>query len=137
MRLSVIEGRRYRLPTEAEWEYACRAGTRTPYNTGDFISTKQANYQYVFSITEREKGEFRKHTTKVGEFKPNAWGLHDMHGNVWEWCQDNYGKLRVLRGGSWDMDMFGCRSAIRNFSNENTRSFRYGFRIASCAKNQS
>ena len=108
----------YRLPTEAEWEYACRAGTTTPFYFGDTISTDQANYDGNHVYGNGKKGVYREKTTPVGSFPANAWGLHDMHGNVWQWCQDWYGdypqndvvdpqgpekgKLRVLRGGSWN-----------------------------------
>ena len=107
----------YRLPTEAEWEYACRAGTTTPFFCGATISTDQANYDGNYTYGTGEKGVYREKTTPVGSFPKNAWGLVDMHGNVWEWCQDwrcdytasavvdpqgpNAGQFRVLRGGSW------------------------------------
>ena len=81
----------YRLPTEAEWEYACRAGTTTPFHFGETISTDQANYNGNFTYGNGKKGVYRKKTTPVGSFPANAWGLHDMHGNVWQWCQDWYG----------------------------------------------
>ena len=106
--LTKQEGRPYRLPTEAEWEYACRAGTTSPFHTGDKLTEKQAN------ITEIE----RNRTQAVGGYEPNAWGLHDMHGNVEEWCSDWYGPyvaaaqpdpvgradgyVRVTRGGSYN-----------------------------------
>ena len=108
----------YRLPTEAEWEYCCRAGTKTPFHFGETISTGQANYDGNFIYGNGKKGLNRKKTMPVGSFPANAWGLHDMHGNLWEWCQDwygdypqndvvdpqgpNEGKARVLRGGSWN-----------------------------------
>ena len=81
----------YRLPTEAEWEYACRAGTTTPFHFGETISTDQANYNGNFTYGNGKKGVYREKTTPVGSFPANAWGLHDMHGNVWQWCQDWYG----------------------------------------------
>jgi len=88
-RLSAVTGRTYRLPTEAEWEYACRAGTTTPFHLGETITTHLANYDG--SVYQQEsKGQDRKQTTNVGSFPPNAFGLYDMHGNVWEWCLDHW-----------------------------------------------
>ena len=81
----------YRLPTEAEWEYSCRASTTTPFFFGETISTDQANYNGNFTYGNGKKGVYRKKTTPVGSFPANAWGLHDMHGNPWQWCQDRYG----------------------------------------------
>jgi formylglycine-generating enzyme required for sulfatase activity len=130
-KLSAKDGKTYRLPTEAEWEYACRAGTTTPFNTGETINTDQANYDGNHIYGSGEKGVYREKTTPVGTFKPNAWGLYDMHGNVWQWCEDWYdedyyknspvadpigpaqGANRVLRGGSWCGVPNYCRSAFR------------------------
>jgi formylglycine-generating enzyme required for sulfatase activity len=78
----------YRLPTEAEWEYACRAGTTTPFNTGDNITTDQANYEGNNPYNNNAKGVYRERPVNVGSFAANPWGLYDMHGNVWEWCWD-------------------------------------------------
>src|SRR5262249_49734952 len=78
----------YRLPSEGRWEYACRAGTKTPFHFGETISTEQANYYGEAVYGNGKKGIYRKKTTPVGSFPANAWGLHDMHGNVWQWCQD-------------------------------------------------
>src|SRR5262249_4711820 len=82
--------RRYRLPTEAEWEYACRAGTTTPFHFGDSLSAKQANFNGNFPYGDAGKGPYLRQTAKVGSYLPNAWGLYDMHGNVAEWCADWY-----------------------------------------------
>jgi formylglycine-generating enzyme required for sulfatase activity len=83
-------GRRYRLPAEAEWEYACRAGTTTPFHFGKSLSSEQANFNGNFPYGGAPKGEYLRKTAKVGSYKPNAWGLYDMHGNVAEWCSDWY-----------------------------------------------
>ncbi|WP_346341716.1 formylglycine-generating enzyme family protein [[Phormidium] sp. ETS-05] len=139
----------YRLPSEAEWEYACRAGTTTPFYFGDTITTDLANYDGNQTYGNGPKGEFRQKTTPVGSFPPNAWGLYDMYGNVWEWCQDvwhdNYNNaptdgsawetggnpnIRVLRGGSWNNDPRDCRSGQRNRYDWVSGSNDYGFRVA-------
>ena len=91
------ESHKYRLPTEAEWEYACRAGTTSPFYFGETISTEQANYDGNYVYGKGKKGIYRQKTTPVGSFPPNAWGLYDMHGNVYDWCQDWYGILRRQR----------------------------------------
>jgi formylglycine-generating enzyme required for sulfatase activity len=118
-----------RLPTEAEWEYACRAGTSTPFNTGDCLSTIQANYDGNYPYLNCIIGTWLKKTMPVGSYAPNAWGLYDMHGNVEEWCRDWYGdypsasqnnpagpasgSVRVTRGGTHIVSGHHCRSAIR------------------------
>jgi uncharacterized protein (TIGR02996 family) len=123
----------YRLPSEAEWEFACRAGTTTPFFFGETISTEQANY------------DTRQKTTPVGSFPANAWGLFDMHGNVWEWCQDwlgdyphnavvdpqgpDTGQYRVLRGGSQLNAAQECRSAFRSMNWPGSRSYNCGLRV--------
>ncbi len=146
-KLSEKEGRTYLLPTEAEWEYACRAGTTTPFYTGETISTSQANYNGNYVYGSGTKGIYRKTTIDVGSFPPNAFGLYDMHGNVYEWCQDwhgeNYyavsptsdpqgpssGKYRVTRGGSWLWDPGYSRSANRSGGTPSSRSSDVGFRV--------
>ena len=137
---------KYRLPTEAEWEYACRAGTTTPFFTGNCISTDQANYDGDHPMPGCSKGRYRKKTLNVASFSPNAWGLYDMHGNVWEWCQDWYekrypsgnitdtegpssGLARVLRGGSWSGGARVLRSADRLRNGPDFRYDHIGFRV--------
>jgi formylglycine-generating enzyme required for sulfatase activity len=144
-------GKKFRLPTEAEWEYACRAGTTTPFNTGENLTTDQANYDGNYPYNNNEKGEYSKNTVAVDSFAPNAWGLYNMHGNVYEWCGDRYGgnyyeecktkgtvenpvgpetgSDRVLRGGSWGGRAGGCRSAYRDGGTPGYRSNIAGFRL--------
>nr|MDJ0595885.1 SUMF1/EgtB/PvdO family nonheme iron enzyme [Pleurocapsa sp. MO_226.B13] len=131
-RLSKQTGKEYRLPTEAEWEYACRAGTTTPFHFGETITGELANYRATETYASEPKGEYREQTTPVGSFPPNAFGLYDMHGQVWEWCadpwHDNYNgapddgsawthggnnNRSPLRGGSWVNIPDYCRSAFR------------------------
>jgi len=135
----------YRLPTEAEWEYACRGGTTTPFNTGNNITTSQANYDGNYPYNNNAKGEYRKKTMPVGSFAPNGWGLYDMHGNVFEWCWDCYGayasgpqtdpvgassgSYRVFRGGSWADSAGALRSAYRVNYNPYARVSSIGFRL--------
>jgi formylglycine-generating enzyme required for sulfatase activity len=141
-------GRRFRLPTEAEWEYACRAGTTTPFHFGETISTDQANYDGNYTYGNGKKGVWRRATTPVGSFPANAWGLYDMHGNVWEWCLDwygpypqgvrkdpqsiNNGTARVRRGGSWYFGPRNCRSAFRGRCVAGGRNRDYGCRVLLC-----
>jgi formylglycine-generating enzyme required for sulfatase activity len=130
--LSKATGKNYRLLTETEWEYCCRAGTATAYSFGDTITKAQAQF------SEGEWGNAEK-TVEVGSFPANAFGLHDMHGNVWEWCQDEYfgryggisgGRTRVLRGGSWKNFPEDLRSAVRNWNHPGNSGNYIGFRLA-------
>ncbi|MFM6825450.1 MAG: formylglycine-generating enzyme family protein [Dolichospermum sp.] len=146
-RLSRMTNKTYRLPTEAQWEYACRAGTTTPFYCGKTISTKLANYDGNYTYGDGTKGVDCQQTINVGSFPPNAFGLYDMHGNVWEWCQDtwheNYinapedgsdwisqgNSKRVLRGGSWYNIPGNCRSASRNYNIAGFGNNGNGFRV--------
>ena len=147
--LSEQTGQHYRLPSEAEWEYACRAGTRTAFNVGDTITTEQANYDGLYVYNGGARGQYRGGTSPLGSFAPNAWGLSDMHGNVWEWVQDivhdNYDgapldgsawesdgdtSRRILRGGSWLYHPRYLRSAIRNGFSIVLSNDIVGFRVA-------
>jgi formylglycine-generating enzyme required for sulfatase activity len=136
----------YRLPTEAEWEYACRAGTATPFSTGNIITTEQANYDGSDPYNGNARGAYRERTTASGSFAANQWGLYDMHGNVWEWCWDWYGDYsgeaqnnptgavsganRVSRGGSWDFNARYLRSAYRDKVPSGVQNYSLGFRLA-------
>ena len=163
-RLAQHTNRPYRLPSEAEWEYACRAETTTPFYFGETITTDLANYRgedrtineklYSGSYGRGPKGSYREETTTVGEFPAHAWGLYDMHGNVWEWCLDHWhdsyegapddgsawidpesgaGEKRVLRGGSWDVYPRDCRSATRIYIGAGGRTNYFGFRVSCSA----
>jgi uncharacterized protein (TIGR02996 family) len=133
--LSQRTGNRYTVPTEAEWEYACRAGTTTPFHFGVLLNGTQANCRGDHPCGTEEKGPWLRRATAVGSYPPNAWGLHDMHGNVWEWCEDYWAPFirvqdpeeladpvnrrvgtqerRVQRGGSWLDSAWECRAAHR------------------------
>jgi formylglycine-generating enzyme required for sulfatase activity len=146
-KLSAKEGKTYRLPTEAEWEYACRAGTATPFWTGETITTAQANINGTEPYLSTDKpGTFRNKTTPVTQFAANPWGLHDMHGNLWQWCADwfgdydkgdttdphgaNDGVARVLRGGSWNSTAAKSRAAERNGGTQGNGAINFGCRVA-------
>ena len=137
----------YTLPSEAQWEYACRAGTTTPFAFGDSLMFDLANYDGNYTYGSGPKGQYRQQTTEVGTFAANAWGLQDMHGNVWEWCLDPWhdsyrgapadgsawtaggGTTRLLRGGSWGNFPRNCRSACRVNDRPDYRGFNFGFRV--------
>jgi uncharacterized protein (TIGR02996 family) len=146
-------GRMYRLPTEAEWEYACRAGTSTPFWFGNKATTEEVNFDgnYPFDgnspYGEAIPGKYLMCSSKVGSYAPNPWGLYDMHGNIEEWCADMYdehyyaraetidplnrkGSENVVRGGCWFSYGRHCRSANRNWFNSDGRNYYYGFRVA-------
>jgi len=148
-RLSNKTQRFYRLPSEAEWEYACRAGKATPFHFGETISTELANYDGTSSYGQGLKGKYRGQTIPVGYFKvANNFGLSDMHGNVWELCGDDWhnnyenapldGRVRILpssdmkvmRGGSWLGNPHDCRLAIRHDCDPHFRFYSIGFRVA-------
>ena len=138
-------GDKYRLPTEAEWEYAARAGTTTPFYTGNCLSTDQANYNGNYTLSGCPNGKYREKTVPVASFAANAWGLYDMHGNVFEWCQDWYGVYpsgqvtdpvgpsmgsgRVLRGCQYSCKASECRSAYRDAISHDSRQEIVGFRL--------
>ena len=154
-RLSQRTGRIYTLPSEAQWEYACRAGTITPFHFGDTISSELANYDGNYAYADGPKGIYRERTTPVGMFPANAWGLHDMHGNVLEWCLDEWHesyegaptdgrawgdaaegekskesvKTKLLRGGSWSDGPGVCRSAYRDHGGPVDAFDDVGFRV--------
>jgi len=146
-RLSQQTGKKYRLLSEAEWEYACRAGTTTPFHFGETITPELVNYKGN-PYAKVPKGLYCPPTTDVGSFPPNAFGLYDMHGNVWEWCSDRWNsnykgaptdgsswetgtsEYLVLRGGSWMYDAANCRSAYRVWMAAEDRWWSTGFRVA-------
>jgi formylglycine-generating enzyme required for sulfatase activity len=137
-KLSQLTGRPYRLPSEAEWEYACRAGTTTPFHFGEELTHEQANFN-------------SKQTSPVGIYPPNNFGLYDMHGNVWEWCQDvwhdNYDgaptdgsawltegdDCRIIRGGSLNFSPVLCRAPSRDYGSPGVRDYDLGFRVVCSA----
>jgi formylglycine-generating enzyme required for sulfatase activity len=141
-------GKSYGLPSESQWEYACRGATTTPFCFGETITPNLANYDGS-DVYEREiEGVYRQETTEVGQFSANEFGLYDMHGNVWEWCEDSWHEnyqgaptdgrawlteddndYRLLRGGSWDFYSRSCRSASRYWLSAHTRFNYFGFRV--------
>src|SRR6476469_1237755 len=147
-RLSQKTGSSYRLPSEAEWEYACRAGTTTPFYFGETVTPDLVNYNGNYPYGFTPKGLYRDQTTDVGSFPPNAFGLYDMHGNVWEWCSDkwhdNYkgaptdgsswetgtDNKRVQRGGSCNVNATYCRCSLRFSSSGLLMGWPRGFRVA-------
>jgi formylglycine-generating enzyme required for sulfatase activity len=137
----------YHLPSEAEFEYACRAGTTTPFSFGETISTDQANYDGKDIDGKGKRGVYRERSVPVGSLPANPWGLHEMHGNVWEWVEDTFNRYpsvptdssprvagdesrRVLRGGSWLVNPRNLRSANRNGIQPDDRDYLVGFRVA-------
>ncbi len=141
-----VAGLELRLPTEAEWEYGCRAGTTTPFSFGDELTPNLVNYDGEIPYADGARGLYRMKTVAVASLPANAWGLYEMHGNVWEWCWDRYGAYqnepqvdpqgppmglpRVVRGGSWTSDGRQARSAHRIRIEPGRRSLFVGFRIA-------
>ncbi len=137
----------YTLPSEAQWEYACRAGSTTPFAFDETLTPDFANFNGIVTYGSGPKGQYRQQTTEVGSFPANAWGLQDMHGNVWEWCLDPWhdsyrgapadgsawkaggGTARLLRGGSWHNFPRICRSAYRNSDHPDYRIGIIGFRV--------
>ncbi|MGR9108790.1 MAG: formylglycine-generating enzyme family protein [Gammaproteobacteria bacterium] len=141
-----LPGAGFRLPSEAEWEYACRAGSTTPFHFGDNITPEQVNYDGNYPYAGGAKGLYREETVAVKSLPCNRWGLYEMHGNVWEWCQDWYGdyardavvdpagppegEARVLRGGGWFDNARDARSAYRFRDEPGYRNGLTGFRLA-------
>ncbi len=146
--------RTVRLPTESEWEYACRAGSSTDFHyseSGPFTDEHEIPQSVRFELCEYAWFDLnsRRMTNPIGEKRPNAWGFHDMIGNIWEWCEDIWrddyvdapcngsavkdttrrSRFRCLRGGAWDMDAFRCRSSYRSFDDQSLVTPRFGFRI--------
>jgi formylglycine-generating enzyme required for sulfatase activity len=149
-RLNQCTGQRYGLPSEAQWEYACRAGSTTPFHFGATLTPELANYDGNHVYGNGPKGTYRKQTSDVASFPANGWGLHDLHGNVWEWCEDHWhdrynfapgddqpwlipasadDELRLLRGGSWFVSPRNCRSACRIHDWPGYADLNVGFRV--------
>jgi formylglycine-generating enzyme required for sulfatase activity len=156
-RLRERTGRNYTLPSEAQWEYACRAGTTTPFHFGATISPQLASYDSSEAYAEGPTGAARSESSWVASYPANAWGLHDMHGNVWEWCLDHWHPTyqgapedgsawndaqaqehadRLLRGGSWGFGPRLCRSAYRYFIHPDFANFNLGFRVCCLPQDQ-
>jgi formylglycine-generating enzyme required for sulfatase activity/tRNA A-37 threonylcarbamoyl transferase component Bud32 len=141
-------GKKVALPSEAQWEWACRAGTATPFHFGKEGNGTQANYKGTQPYGTDQAGPYLQRTSEVGSYPPNAWGLYDVHGNVWQWCRDWYGpyaglpatdpertdpgpaNLRVLRGGSWATNPWNCRAATRSGCAPSFSDYSAGFRVA-------
>ncbi|WP_071188612.1 bifunctional serine/threonine-protein kinase/formylglycine-generating enzyme family protein [Trichormus sp. NMC-1] len=152
--LSQKTGKNYRLPSESEWEYACRAGTTTPFYFGESITPDLVNYDGNYPYASAPKGQYRQQTTDVGTFPPNAFGLYDMHGNVYEWCLDDYQQnysnapidgsaltslnvnTRLIRSSSWNAFGTGCRSAVRNLNTRVHKDSIMGFRVVVSSRTQ-
>jgi formylglycine-generating enzyme required for sulfatase activity len=146
-RLSAKTGKTYRLPSEAEWEYAARAGTQTPFHFGETLTDKLANYRANYTYGNGPRGAELGETIDVGNYPPNAFGLSDIHGNVWEWCQDDWHKnyynapndgnawlntdsnIKILRGGSWCDGPNYCRVATRYYIHRSFIDNLFGFRV--------
>jgi len=145
-KLNALSGENFRLPTEAEWEFACRAGTSAPFRTGSRITSADANINGETPYDAEPTGDRRGRTLPVGSFQPNDWGLHDMHGNVWEWVEDLHcpyperpvtdpvgacaSELRVIRGGSWYFGADSARCALRYTHRPEDIGISLGFRLA-------
>jgi len=152
-KLSSLIDKKFRLLTESEWEYACRAGTSTPFSFGKSITPELANYKASYGYGEGGAGKWKQETTDVGSFYANDFGLYDLHGNVWEWCQDHWHENyldsptdgsawlntsdeeeeelpRVIRGGSWDDTAYYCRSGVRLWTLPQVKGKLIGFRVA-------
>jgi formylglycine-generating enzyme required for sulfatase activity len=146
-RLSKITARNYQLPSETQWEYACRAGTNTPFSFGETLTVNVANFNGEHTFQDEPRGFYFHATSEGGKFPPNAFGIHDMHGNLWEWCADNWlenytssprdgdsyqdknSKFRVARGGSWHEPPSLCRSAARLRVLQSEADEVMGFRV--------
>jgi formylglycine-generating enzyme required for sulfatase activity len=149
-RLNERTGQRYGLPSEAQWEYACRAGSTTPFHCGATLTSELANYDGNYIYGNGPKGSYRRQTIDVASFPANGWGLHDLHGNVWEWCEDHWhdsyhfapgddqpwlipaaadDERRLLRGGAWVYIPGDCRSAYRARARPGYADYFVGFRV--------